>query len=92
MAWYVERCMTCRNVKVEHQHPHRKMQLLEILVWKWEDITIDFITKLPRNACGVDSIWVIMDLLTKSVYFILIQESIYAEKLVMIYIMEVVAL
>ena len=52
---------------------------------------MDFITKLPRTACGVDSIWVIFDLLTKGVHFILIQESILTEKLADIYIREAVA-
>ena len=49
--------MTYRNVKAEHQRPHGKMQPLDIPVWKYEDITMDFITKLTRTARGVDSIW-----------------------------------
>ncbi|CAH1431389.1 unnamed protein product [Lactuca virosa] len=91
VAWYVERCLTFRKVKAEHQRPHGKMQPLDIPVWKWEDITMDFITKLPRTARGVDSIWVIVDRLTKSAHFIPIQESISAEKLAEIYVREVVA-
>ncbi|CAH1412385.1 unnamed protein product [Lactuca virosa] len=86
VAWYVERCLTCRKVKAEHQRPHGKMHRLDIPVWKWEDITMDFITKLPRTARGVESIWVIVDRLTKSAHFIPIQESISAE----IYVREVV--
>ena len=50
---------------------------------------MDFITKLPRTAHGVDSIWVIMDRLTKSAHFIPIQESISAEKLAEIYVREI---
>ena len=65
---YVERCLTFRKVKAEHQRPHDKVQPLDISVWKWEDITMDFITKLPRTARGVDSIWVIVDRLTKSAF------------------------
>ena len=91
VAWYVERCLTCRKVKAEHQRPHGKMQPLDIPLWKWEDTTMDFISKLPRTARGVDSIWVIVDRLTKSTYFIPIQESISAEKLADIYIREIVA-
>ena len=91
VAWYVKRCLTCRKVKAEHQRPHDKMQPLDNPLWKWEDITMDFITKLPRTARGVDSIWVIVDRLTKSAHFILIQESISAEKLADIYIREIVA-
>ena len=56
VAWYVERCLTYRKVKAEHQRPHGKMQPLDIPMWKWEDITLDFITTLPRTACGVDAI------------------------------------
>ena len=70
VAWYIERCLTCRKVKAEHQRPHGRMQPLDITVWKWEDITMDFVTKLPRSARGVDSIWVVVDRLTKSAHFI----------------------
>ena len=52
---------------------------------------MDFITKLPRTASRVDSIWVIVDQLTKSAHFISIQESISAEKLAKIYMCEIVA-
>ena len=51
---------------------------------------MDFIMKLPRTARGVDSIWVIVDILTKSAHFILIPESISVEKLADIYVREVV--
>ena len=56
VAWVVERCMTCRRVKEEHQRLHGPLQHLEIPQWKWEHISMDFITKLPRTACGVDMI------------------------------------
>ena len=68
------------------------MQPLDIPVWKWEDITMEFITKLPRTARGVDSILVIMDRLTKSAHFILIAKRISTEKLVDIYVREVVVM
>ena len=66
------------------------MQPLPITMWKWEEITMDFITKLPKTMRGVDSIWFIMDSLTKNAHFILISESIAAEKLTDIYVREVV--
>ena len=91
IAWFVERCLTCKKVKAEHQRHHDKMQPLEIPIWKWEDITMDFITKLPRTARIVDSIWVIVDRLTKIAHFIPILESISAEKLAEVYVREVVA-
>ena len=66
MAWFVERYLTCRKVKAEHQRPHGKLRPLEVPLWKWEQITMDFIRKLPRTMRGVDNIWVIVDHLTKS--------------------------
>ena len=73
VAWYVEKYLTYRKVKAEHQRSHVKMQPLDIVVWKWEDITMDFITKHPKITHGVDTIWVIVDRLTKSAHFITIQ-------------------
>ena len=90
VAWYVEGCLNYRKVKAKHQRPHGKMQLLDIPVWKWENITMDFITKLPRATQGVVSIWAIVDRLTKIAHFTPIQESISVEKLAEIYIKEVV--
>ncbi|KAI3690326.1 hypothetical protein L2E82_48306 [Cichorium intybus] len=56
VAWFVERCMTCRRVKAKHQRPHGRLQPLEIPEWKWEHITMDFITKLPRTPRHMDTI------------------------------------
>ncbi|GJS72954.1 putative reverse transcriptase domain-containing protein [Tanacetum coccineum] len=53
------KCLTCAKVKAEHQKPSGLLQQPEIPVWKWERITMDFITKLPRTPSGYDSIWVI---------------------------------
>ena len=75
IAQYVERCVTCRKVKAEHQKPHGRLQPLEIPEWKWEHITMDFITKLPKTRRGYDAIWVVVDHLTKSAYFLAIKES-----------------
>ena len=92
VARYVEECMTCRKVKAEHQKPHGKLQPLEIPVWKWENLTMDFITKLPRTTRGADTIWVIVDRLTKSAHFIAIKESSSAEKLAEIFVRQIVSL
>ncbi|GJW43277.1 putative reverse transcriptase domain-containing protein [Tanacetum coccineum] len=59
IATYVSKCLTCAKVKAEHQKPSGLLQQPEIPVWKWERITMDFITKLPRTPYGYDSIWVI---------------------------------
>ncbi|CAH1435415.1 unnamed protein product [Lactuca virosa] len=80
VAWFVERCLTCRRVKAEHQRPHGKLQPLEVPQWKWEKISMDFITKFPRTARGVDAIWVIVNRLTKSAHFLAISESSSAER------------
>ena len=62
-------------VKVEHYSLNGKLQTLEVPMWKWEQITMDFITKLPWIAKGFDVIWVIVDRLTKSAHFLAIRES-----------------
>ena len=91
VAWVVEMCLTCRRVKAEHQHPHGKLQPLEVPQWKWEQISMDFIINLSRTARGVDAIWVIVDRLTKSTHFLAISESSTAERIAKIYVREVVA-
>ncbi|KAJ9544144.1 hypothetical protein OSB04_023851 [Centaurea solstitialis] len=91
VARYVEKCLTCLRVKAEHQRPHGKLQPLDIPVWKWEHITMNLITKLPRTSRNVDAIWVIVDRLTKSAHFIAINESSSSEKLADIYVKEIVA-
>ncbi|GJV86440.1 putative reverse transcriptase domain-containing protein [Tanacetum coccineum] len=52
IATYVSKCLTCAKVKAEHQNPSGLLQQSEIPVWKWERITMDFITKLPRTPSG----------------------------------------
>ncbi|GKC52305.1 putative reverse transcriptase domain-containing protein [Tanacetum coccineum] len=90
-ATYVSKCLTCLKVKTEHQRPSGLLQQLEILEWKWDNITMDFITKLPRTKNGHDTIWVIVDRLTKSAYFLVTCEDYYMEKLERLYIDEIVA-
>ncbi|KAD4385606.1 hypothetical protein E3N88_25775 [Mikania micrantha] len=57
IALYVGKCLTCSKVKAEHQKPSGLLQQPEIPQWKWEQISMDFITKLPRTPRGFDSIW-----------------------------------
>ncbi|GJR74193.1 putative reverse transcriptase domain-containing protein [Tanacetum coccineum] len=75
----------------KHQRPSGLLQQPEILQWKWENITMDFITKLPRTSSEHNSIWVIMDRLSKSTHFLVIGEDYKMEKLARLYINEVVA-
>nr|GFA76005.1 putative reverse transcriptase domain-containing protein [Tanacetum cinerariifolium] len=62
---YVSKCLTCLKVKDEHQKPSGVLVKPEIPQWKWDNITMDFIIKLPRTSSGYDTIWVIVDRLTK---------------------------
>lgn len=61
----------CRKSKVEHQKSLSLMQSLSTPEWKWDIISIDFVSGLLRTAKGCDTIWVVVDSLTKSAYLIL---------------------
>ncbi|GKB90012.1 putative reverse transcriptase domain-containing protein [Tanacetum coccineum] len=90
IATYVSECLTCAKVKVEYQKSSGLLVQLEIPQWKWENITMDFVTKLPKTVAGQDTIWVIVDRLTKSAYFLPMQEDDTLEKLTRQYLKEVV--
>ncbi|GKE16064.1 putative reverse transcriptase domain-containing protein [Tanacetum coccineum] len=70
IAEYVGKYLTCSRVKAECQKPSGLLVQPEIPMWKWEKITMDFITKLPKTSNEHDTIWVIVDRLTKSVTFL----------------------
>jgi hypothetical protein len=70
IASYVAKCDTCRRVKAIHMKTAGPLQSLPIPTWKWDDISMDFIVGLPRTAKGFDSIWVIVDRLTKTTHFL----------------------
>ncbi|GJV17131.1 putative reverse transcriptase domain-containing protein [Tanacetum coccineum] len=78
-------------VKAEHQRPSGLLQQPKIPVWKWEGIAMDFVTKLPRTSSGHDTIWVIMDRLTKSAHFLPMREDYKMERLARLYLNEIVA-
>nr|GFC99002.1 reverse transcriptase domain-containing protein [Tanacetum cinerariifolium] len=83
---YVRKCLTCAKVKAEHQRPLGLLVQPEIPIWKWDNITMDFVTKLPKLPQGYDTIWVIVDRLTKSAIFALIRETDPLEKLAKLYL------
>ncbi|GKC34561.1 putative reverse transcriptase domain-containing protein, partial [Tanacetum coccineum] len=83
------KCLTCAKVKAEHQKPSGLLQQPEILVWKWERITMDFVSRLPRTPSGYDTIWVIVDRLTKSTHFLPTKKTDSMEKLTRLYLKEV---
>ncbi|KAK9024148.1 hypothetical protein V6N11_004325 [Hibiscus sabdariffa] len=89
---YVARCLTCQQVKAEHQHPSGLLQPIRIPDWKWNRITMDFVTGLPLTPSKKDSVWVIVDRLTKSAHFILVRTNYTVDKLAKLYISEIVRL
>ncbi|GJS85502.1 putative reverse transcriptase domain-containing protein [Tanacetum coccineum] len=90
IATYVSKCLTCAKVKAEHQRQSGLLVQPEIPQWKWDNITMDFVTKLPKSSQGYDTIWVIVDRLTKSAIFIPMKETDPLEKLARLYLKEVV--
>nr|GEU38937.1 hypothetical protein [Tanacetum cinerariifolium] len=72
---YVGKCLTYAKVKAECQKPSGLLQQPEIPIWKWERITMDFVSKLPKTSSGYDTIWVIVDHLTKSALFLPMKEK-----------------
>ncbi|GKD83091.1 putative reverse transcriptase domain-containing protein, partial [Tanacetum coccineum] len=80
-----------KSVKVEHQRPSGLLQQPKIPVWKWEGIAMDFVTNLPRTSSGHDTIWVIVDRLTKSAHFLPMREDYKMERLARLYLNEIVA-
>ncbi|GJV44923.1 putative reverse transcriptase domain-containing protein [Tanacetum coccineum] len=90
IATYVSKCLTCAKVKAEHQRPSGLLVQPKIPEWKWDNITMDFVTKLPKSSQGYDTIWVIVDRLTKSAIFTPMRETDPMDKLARIYLKEVV--
>ncbi|GJU56442.1 putative reverse transcriptase domain-containing protein [Tanacetum coccineum] len=91
IATYVSKCLTCAKVKAEHQRPSGLLVQPAIPEWKWDNITMDFITKLPKSSHGFDTIWVIVDRLTKSAHFLPIRENDPLDKLARLYLNRIVA-
>ncbi|GKB38402.1 putative reverse transcriptase domain-containing protein [Tanacetum coccineum] len=70
IATYVSKCLTCAKVKAEHQRPSGLLQQPEIPQWKWERITMDFVTGLPRTSSGYDSIWYLKEVVVGMVVIV----------------------
>ncbi|XP_073014640.1 uncharacterized protein [Primulina eburnea] len=80
------------SVKIEHQRPAGTLQSLPIPPWKWEHITMDFVTGFPRTPKGYNSIWVIFDRLTKSAHFLPVKIMFTMNQYVEVYVAEIVRL
>ncbi|GJY43359.1 putative reverse transcriptase domain-containing protein [Tanacetum coccineum] len=91
IAEYVSKCLTCLKVKAEHQRPSGLLQQPDILVWKWKGIAMNFMTELPTTSSGHDTIWVIVDRLTKPAHFLPMREDYKMEMLARLYLNEIVA-
>ncbi|GKV48698.1 hypothetical protein SLEP1_g55501 [Rubroshorea leprosula] len=92
IADFVAQCLTCQQVKIEHQRPAGKLQPLPIPEWKWEHITMDFVTGFPATKNGNDSIWVIVDRLTNSAHFLPYKTGMQIEGFAKLYLKEIVRL
>ncbi|GJT72327.1 putative reverse transcriptase domain-containing protein [Tanacetum coccineum] len=90
ISTYVSKCLTCAKVKAQHQNLFGLLQQPEIHEWKWEKITIDFVSGLPRTPSGYDSIWVIVDPLTKLAHFLPIRKTDSMERLTQLYLKEII--
>jgi hypothetical protein len=90
IAKYVAECDTCRRVKADHLRPTGNLQSLSIPKWKWEDICMDFIVGLPHTLCGYNSIWVIVDHLTKFAHFIHVATTYRVNQYAELYIAHIV--
>ncbi|CAN6698020.1 unnamed protein product [Malus baccata var. baccata] len=90
VAEYVSHYAICQQVKAERKKSFGLLQPLPIPLWKWEDITMDFVYKLPRTRNGYDGIWVVVDQLTKSAHFMPVCENYSLSQLAERFISEVV--
>jgi len=87
---YVARCLTCQRVETEHQKPGGLLQPLPTPVWKWECIIMDFMIGMPKTIKQHDSVWVIIDRLTKAAHFLAIKATFTSVELANLYIKEIV--
>ncbi|GJR17130.1 putative reverse transcriptase domain-containing protein [Tanacetum coccineum] len=92
MARFVAECLTCQQVKIEHKHISGLLQPLDILTWKWDQISVDFVTRLPHTFKKNNAIWVMVDRLTKPAHFLPIQIGYSVSKLAEIFQQEIIRL
>ncbi|KAL0539556.1 hypothetical protein IC582_023772 [Cucumis melo] len=92
VAEFISRCLVCQQVKAPRQKPAGLLQPLSIPEWKWENVSMDFITGLPRTLRGFTVIWVVVDRLTKSAHFVPGKSTYTASKWAQLYMSEIVRL
>ena len=91
IADFVSKCLTCQQVKLEHQRPSRLLQQLPILEWKWDMIAMNFVSGLPRTSSDYDAICVIVDRLTKTAHCLPIK-TYFTDRLARLYVNRIVCL
>ena len=89
---FVTKCMVCQKVKAKHQVPSELLQPIKISEWKWDRIIMDFVVGLPVIGRKHDSVWVVVDRLTKSSHFLPMRIDYSLDQLVELYIKEIVRL
>ena len=89
LAEYIARCFECQQVKTEHQHPARLLHPLPIPSWKWEIISLDFVTGLLKNQNLNDSIMVVVDKLSKVTHFIPVKTTYKAANIADIFLKQI---
>ena len=89
---YVSKCLTCQQVKVEHQVPSDLLNPIPIPQWKWDNITMDFVSGFPLTQKKHDSVWVIVDILTKSAHFLPVRLDYSMDQLAELYVNKIVRL
>ena len=89
---FVTKCLICQRVKAEHQVPSGLLQSIRIPEWKWDRITMDFVVGLPLTGRRHDSVWVVVDRLTKLAHFLPVRTDYSLDKLAELYIKEIVRL
>ena len=92
IAQFVAHCDTCQRIKAEHQKPAGLLQPLPIPVWKWDEIGMDFVVGLPKTRKGNNSIWVIVDRLTKVAHYLPVRTNYGGGKLAQLYVDNIVKL
>eukprot|EP00253_Pinus_taeda_P019019 PITA_19019 len=86
---YLSQCLECQQIKAEHQHPAGLLQPLRVPEWKWEAISMDFITRLPKTKRNNDSIFVVVDKLSKAAHFIPVQSTYRATQIAHIFMQNI---
>ncbi|KAL0561750.1 hypothetical protein IC582_002191 [Cucumis melo] len=92
VADFVSRCLVCQQVKAPRQRPTGLLQPLSLPGWKWESVSMEFITELLRTLKGYTVIWVVVDRLTKSAHFVPGKSTYTASKWGQLYMTEIVRL